>query len=399
MDLILPQYESDFNDMPSIKKFGRSEVYANTNKSVHQQRIQVLKSPSSAAPSTMANLANSTVEFRLENEVDRITHTDLRIEWSNTSGANMVSCTYCAFPRQVQIFSDNGSKLLYTLNSNVVNYLSDVLFKSREHHENTAALRGTTDAYGNGTITHATATSGTIIIPIAELFWHAKIRPYEINGNLLIKVSFVNTATLISSGAMNINSVQLAVHGYYESEPQQKMVKSRSLQPKNLFYYAIQEHSETLALGASSTASIRLSGIKGHIPLLAFFIRDVANISSPAAQFSCLRVQSFEVTNEKNQSIVGYSPVSEVDMLNNFAFQFPNKLLLNWNIHVYSWTQSPVGDMALGSFNGGSEFNGFHSLKFTCKSTMASSTYEVLTFGFTSESLKFNHGNVSASRV
>jgi hypothetical protein len=89
--------------------------------------------------------------------------------------------------------------------------------------------------------------------------------------------------------------------------------------PKNFFYFSPQRHIESLTLAASSTYTVRISGIQGYANQLFFAFRSTANINSPGNQFSFARVSSFELLDESNVSIVGFTLIAESDMILQYA--------------------------------------------------------------------------------
>jgi hypothetical protein len=173
------------------------------------------------------------------------------------------------------------------------------------------------------------------------------------------------------------------------------MIKNSPL-PKNLFYYSPQRHVETLTMNPNSTYTMRLSGILGYANQFFFLLRSTSFTSNPNAQFAWQRVASFD---SANVSLVGYNPITKDDMILFYAHQYDNLFLIHTGAHVHSFSQVPILDLARGSINEGVNFDGFHSLRFTTKSTLPAGSYELTVVGPCSENLRINNAVVTASRA
>lgn len=400
-DILIQDYPNAMNDVAHQVQIGNNKVESFSFKNVPQRRSVVTINPTTSISSNI--LAGAQIDFRVENCVDRFSGGNavyLRVAYNNTSGANCVIAPAECQIGLIQIYSNNGSNLLYQQQNNSESYVANNIVTSRTEHEGIAALKLTSAAYATGVVTISNAQTGYYYIPICPLFWKSiHLRPYTISGNLLIRVQFNNAAINISSGSMTTTEAVLRVSGYYESEEQKKMMINKALLPKNFFYFAPQRHIETQTLAVSSTYTIRLSGIRGIAPVLFFCIRSTANISSPGNQYNWVRCSSFEILDSANVALTGYNPVTEDDMQLSYSHQFDNLFLNNTGAHVYSFSQQPVGNLATGTLDGSVFFDGFHSLRFTTKSTITPGSYEIMVCCLCNENLKLRNSVLLSSRA
>jgi hypothetical protein len=109
----LQNYPNAFNDLPLQAKIGNNTVETYAYKNV-PQRVVVNVNPTTAIASNI--LQGAQINYKIESGVlDRIggAGVQLRIAYSNTSGAACVVSIADNFIQQVQIYSNNGSTLLY----------------------------------------------------------------------------------------------------------------------------------------------------------------------------------------------------------------------------------------------------------------------------------------------
>jgi hypothetical protein len=139
----------------------------------------------------------------------------------------------------------------------------------------------TNSVYATGTSSIANSQSGYIFVNICPLFWKSlHLRPYAIEDQMLIRLTFNPASANISSGSTITTEAVLRISGYEESDSQKKLVLSKAMVPKNLFYYLPQQHIEIQTLVAFSTYTIRLSGIHGMCNQLFFVLSSIVNIGS-----------------------------------------------------------------------------------------------------------------------
>lgn len=392
-------YPNSYNDVPPVSELANgAKVQTFSNKVVDQQRALVSVQPSSATATTISALAGSTVDFRLENNIDRITSVWLRIRYSNTSGADCAVSTADAWNSQQQIYSNNGANLLWQTTDNVEAYLNN-MFLSRNEFEVLADKRLTSVTYATGVTTIPTGSSGYVYIPIALPFFNAcKIRPYTIDGNVLVRIQFAPSASIISSGTMDITETVLLLSGFYESDEQKNMMLREATLPKVIPYYSYQRHNETLTLAASTRYQIRLSGLVGDANILAFCIRSVSFISNPNAQYAFQDVENFDILDSGNRSLTGFRLQTTEDMELQYALQFDNLFISNTNAYIWSFSQSPVTDTGKGSTNGYVTMEGFNSLQFTTTADIIPGSYQILIFANAQEELRILNAQMTSSR-
>lgn len=397
MSQLVAANKNSFHDIPVVKSIGGKNVETFNNTSSHQRRVFVQVSPTTAISSNV--LLGQSLDFRIENPVDRIGSVYLRVDWSNTSGANFIhSGPTAMWIQQVQIFANNGATLLYQTNDPIQNWLISSILMSRNEHETTAALRGTDADYVTTTITENTATSGSYYIDLSPNFWRSvKLRPYCIDGNLLIKVKFQEAANIITSGTWTTSGVYLEMSGYMEDEQQKKLLLARSDKPKNFSYYAPQRHVETLTLAASSQYSVRMS-INGWVNQLFFALRISTLATSVSGQFTFVRPENFDILDPQSKSLTGFKSQTANDMVMLYSHLYDNQFIANTGACVYSFSQTPLVDVKTGSFNGGELMQGYHILQFTTPATFVGGTYEVLIYAMCNESLIIEAGNIKATR-
>lgn len=400
MALILPRHINSFNDIPDVFNIGGKQVESYSYKCCDQRRAEVTINPTTAVPTNV--LSGAQLDFRFENQADRIAQTVyLRINWVNSDPAvPCVVATPEAQINQIQIYSDNGSTLLYQSTNNVEAYLLSNLLMDLEEQQNSAPYRGTDAVYTNTAVTAPPATSGWWYIPIAPNFWKSThIRPYAINGNILIRVFFNTAAQNIISGAITTPEVVLRCAQYYESAPQKQLMVQRARLPKDIWYYAPQRQIETITLAPGVPYNLRLSGIMGVANCLMFVVRPIGNIANPSLQFAFTRMLSFEVLDDSNQSLTGYAPTIIPESIIDYGHQVRNLFITYVNFHWVSFSQMPVHDMFRGTMNGLVEFKGFHNLRLTPMTTLTGGSYQVTVVVPCIETLYIENASVRTTRT
>lgn len=398
-NILLQNYENAFNDVPVKNSVLGVETYQFKN--VKQRRAMVSVNPTTAISSNILNSAQ--IDYRLENCIDRFSGglaCLLRVGYTNSSGANCSIAIAQAQLKQIQIYANNGSTLLYQTIDNQEAYCVDNLVMDFNEFNNISDLLLTDDNYSTGTVTIPNGQSGFWYVPIAPLFWKSiHFRPYCVESNFLIRLLFNTGAQNISSGTLTTTSAVLRISGYYESEQQKKMMLQSALTPKNFFYYGIQRHVESQTLNPSSTYTIRLSGIMGQCMCLFFTIRLSSNVASPGLQFSWIKAVSFEVLDQANVSLTGFDPVYTDEMRISYSHQVPNQFISNTNAHFHSFSQAPLDNCARGTSDGSEVFSGFHSLRFTTSSTLATNSYQITVIAFCNENLRLRNAVASSTRA
>jgi hypothetical protein len=392
----LPTLSNQFAHM----NVNNNGVLTNTNVSIDQQRNQVLINPSTAAPTTMASLAGTILEFRIENALDLIKDVYLKVKLSNSSGGNFIHAIPDFWIENLQILGDNGGKILYQQPDNYLQVIADNIWRSRENHEATAIqYRGyTNNTYATTQVTVADTATPTYYINLAEQFFEVvNFRSFATVGNLLVRLHFAPSSRLITSGTCNISSIQLRCVGFQESEAQRKLVLKNAMNPQDNHFYGYRKHTVTQSLAASTSYDIRLSGINGHVAMLAFVLRRTSEISNPSTQGNVYAVASYEILDAAGKALTGHSPVDMSDMHLSYSMQFPNLFLSNYNAHIHTFCKGPVQALLTGSWNGGVEMNGFHTLRITTPAGFTPTTYEIVAYALVSQTLQQRKGSLTVT--
>lgn len=376
-------------------KIGGKTVESYSHHAVKQRREVVSINASTAVPTNV--LAGGQLEFRLEDQVDRLSHVDLRVNWASTATPPVV-----AFPQawieSVQIYSDNGSTLLYQSNASLENYVIDGLTQSFTENINSAGVRGTNTTYASGTLTLPTNTFGYFYIPLATQFWRAThIRPYSIQGNLIIRVKFATAALNIVSGTITTPSVDLRAVHFRESPEQKQWIISRAMNPKAIWYHAPQRHIEQITINGINPVKVRLSGLKGDAICLMVMLRAVADLSIPASQFTFQLLETYEILNAEDQSIVGYNPVRRDEAQLIYGRMFDNTFFPTVGAILHSFSQTPKHDLIRGTIGGFERFSGFHSIRIT-PTGLPNGAYELFVIAMCAEAMHIVGGRVRTTR-
>lgn len=403
MSLILADNPNVYNDVPVVQSIGNKKVETYTTKSVRQRREFVIVQPATAISSNIYQ--GQQADFLIQNCIDRISSVYLKWDYINSSGANFVAAANTdSVIQSIQIFSGSGTNLLYQSTTNVESYLINNFLLSRNEYETTALLRGyysPVEQYPGGTSTIANGAAGSLYFPIALNFFRSThFRPYDINGNLLIRILFNPAATNITSGTWTTTSLSIEISGYNESDAQQNMILAKATVPKAFSYYAPQRSFITMALTtAGNQNSFKLTGIRGWVSVLFFTIRTSTYATSPVNQFAFTRCASFDILDSGNQSVTGFKQQTENDMILMASHMFDNRFINYTNAHVWSFSQTPVSDIATGQNNGCVWFDGFNSLVWYMPTTITATNYDIAVYAMCNESIIINGANVSSTRA
>lgn len=396
--MILAANPNGYNDIPTVKSIGNKNVEAFTNHSINQRRALVQVTPTSSIPTNV--FAGGELQFKLENQIDRIGSVYLRVDWSNQSGADFQFSAPVMHLERVEVYANNGSTLLYQTISPVSNFLIDSVCMHRQEWETTAGIRGTSDAYATGQVTISTGRTGSTYYTIAPNFFRSiKLRTYAIDGNILIRLRFQDASRIITSGTITTTSANLLLSGYYEAAEAKKHCLARAEAPKAFSYWAPQHHIEVMNLTPSQSYTVRLSGINGWVGQLLFALRPIANAISPNNQFSFARPQDFDILDPSQKSLTGFRKVSKDDMVLLYSHLYDNLFINNTNACVYSFSQNPLTDVSKGTVNGVEEMRGAHYLQFTTQSNLVAGSFEILVFALCNESLIIERAQVKTSRT
>lgn len=392
-------YENSFNDVPATAQLAngaKAQTYA--NKVVHQRRGLVSVQPSSAVSSTFASIASTQIDYRLENNLDRLSNAWLRVKYTNNSGANFTVGPADSWLQRIEIYSNNGSTLLYQTLSNIELFASNILL-SRDEWDVMATSRFSSPTYGTGVTNVPTGQTGYGYIPIGLLFFSSiHFRSYTVDGNLLVRIQWSNGPSFIQAGTCDINECVLLLSGFYESDAQKQLMMGQATLPKVLPYYAIMRHYETLNLNPSSQYNVRLSGIVGDAALMIFGLRSSTFINSPNNQFNFQPIEDFDLYDNANTSRTGFKRQTTEDMKLLVSHQFPNVMIDYTNLHVWSFSQTPIADIGKGSVNGIENFDGFHSLSFTTPASIVAGSFQLTVLCYTQQDLRILNAQMTSSR-
>lgn len=390
-----------YKEMPIETKFSgnvKSESYGPPHNCPQRRIMQTINASSAFNPTA---IFGSQVQFRLEDQVDRIESVYLRISLTNNGGVNAVISIPENFLSQVQVYSANGSYLLLNQLSSDEVFLSNNLSTTRTEFETISAQKGTNDQYTFGTLTLLPGTTSTYFIPLCQSFWRScNVRPYSAVGNFLLRLNFNKASAVIESGAVDVTDCVLRIAGEQESEGQKQLIVSRAQIPKNFFYYNIQRHIQDLNLAAGAqTTTIRLSGLIGICSSIVWTIKNVVNIDSPSTHFGYDRCEAFEFLDSGNQSFCGHNPIrTDSDMYMLYSNHWSNKFIKYTGAHVYSFSEHPANDLLTGGLSGVVLLDGYANLRFTTPSTWGGGSYQIAVYAFCSENLRYRNGNVTSSR-
>lgn len=403
MSTVIAEHKNTYNDVPVIMPIGNKKVETYTNKSVGQRREFVIVQPATAISTNIYN--SQQADFLIQNVIDRVSSVYLVWNYVNNSGAPFVAAANTdSVVASIQIFSGSGTTLLYQSTTNVENYLINNFLLSRNEYEVTGPLRGyypPIEQYPGGLTTIPNGASGALYYPLALNFFRSThLRPYLLNGNLLVRVLFNNATTNIASGTWTTTSLSLEISGYNESEQQQNFLLSKATVPKAFSYWAPQRSFLTLALSnTGNTNNFKLTGIRGYVNLLMFVIRDSTYATSPLNQFTFTRCASFDILDSGNQSVTGFKQQTSDDMVLMASHMFDNKFISYTNAHVWSFSQTPVSDIATGADNGCVFFDGFFNLNFIMPTTITPTNYDIMVFAMCNESLMVNGATLTSTRA
>ena len=399
MDLRLGAHKNASNNIPvPMEHPGDNQIYDSyTTKTVGTNRREmVFVNPQSAISQTLLS-SNNVVDYRWENNIDLIKTAYLRIKYNNSSGSNCVHATPAAFLSNIELYSDNGSTLLFNSTNSVENWLVNNLLLSRNEHELTASQRGTDATYTSPEITVANGASGYYYVWLLPLIYSAlKIRPYSVEGNFLLRVRFASNN--ISSGTMTTEECVLVVSGIREDEITRKYVLANSDIPKRLSYYGIQRHVDQRTLAASSKYQIKLTGITGLVNSLFFILREAAYITDTSDQFTFTRVDQFDILDSSNRSLTGYKIQQIDDMILEYSHQVNNLFINNSNIHFWSFSEMPISDYITGSSNGCVPFNSQNILEIYTPAALTPGDYQIIVVCLTNELMTIDDGYVKTTR-
>lgn len=361
---------------------------------IQQRSVLVQVSPTTATPSNVL-INNSSVQFRIEDSIDKYSAMYVSMDWVTTGAA--VTLSSCAgFIKTLQIFSENGSNLLFNSLSELEPWVTNNMLYTRDQHELTSGNRGTTVAY-SGVQTLPANSSGTFLFEIGKSFFNlAKIRSYLVQGNILVKIQFNNSITL-NAGNFSSNCILKLLGCMEHSSIKSALLQTAKLN-KDVFFHSIARHQEIQNLQPNNKYTIRLSGItNSYVNSCWIIVRSLANSTDPANWFVFENnLSAFEFTNESQQSLCGYSPITRADEKIMYPFQ---NLFLNYtNARFYRFTEDPVIDFKYSGGHGYAFFNGFNYLNLYT-GAITPGAFEITVLAFVNETLFSRNAIIKTTRT
>lgn len=401
-NLKLQNFPNALNDMPLKRKIGGADVESFAYKCVPQRRVTVTQNFSTSTPTNV--LSGWQGDARIENCVDVIKQVFLRIQYQNNSGGAIQISPSSNLLKQIQLFSENFSNLLYQTIDVQEEFLIDSVSISRNEYELIAPYILSDANYATGPVTIANGQSGYFDIHICPSFWKATmLRPYTIQGNLGVRVLFNTTAACVVGGVIpsgfTTPECVLRITGYYEPPQQIKTLTDNAMVPKNFFYLAPQMHQESLTLNPSQQYTIRLSAIMGAVSQIYFTLRSQAYVQDVTNWANFVRCDRFELLDSSQQALTGYNPIEISDMIIAYAHQYDNLFIAHTGASVWSFSQCPVKDNSLGTLEGFSNFDGFNSIRITTPASLAPGGYQLTLVAMCSENLRINKARVTSTRT
>lgn len=398
MSINIQDTPDQFLDHYKIMDFGRKGKVHVLNTAIESKQRKVISTIQPASATASNVLTSQQVNWRIEDNVNRITEVYLQLKYS-VSGGNTVLSNPHNFISSISIYSNNGSTLIHQLLDPTELYFQNHLYTDRQTFERTATIMGTNATYQSTQNTLLDTTVGEYQIKICPNFFNTlKFRSYATQGNLLIRIIFNSAANIFTSGQafFTTPSVVLRVHGLMESQAQQNHIIANNKIPKHIFFWSVQRHIENLNLTANTTYSIKLSGLSGYCNSLLFFVRPVANLSSPSLCFTSVRMENFEILDSANVSYCGHNSINNTDMTLLYDH---NNLFINYNnFHYYSFAQYPAMDRETGGSSGAIWNDSFNILRITTPSTLANGSYQIYVIAHTSETCSLTNGLLVSSR-
>lgn len=360
-----------------------------------KNKICVSVSPSTSVPSDALN--RGKIEFRLEKgSIDILTHAILKIALTNSTGANVGLAQSQVLVDRIEIYSQNGNKLLTTMYGQEL-WLNNVFHDKFEFDYMSTALN-TTTTYGNAAVI-ANGTSKVLEIPILQVFSTAHLSLAALRNELLVRVYFNDSSlTLVSGSLLTCDNITLLLKGYNEpsifKQQRAELYNSKSfIIPVKLY----QRNTQTLTLAASTGYTMVLSGISGLVSGLFITLRS-ATITAANQVTYLQQLDQIDIQESNGTSMIGSYKRSNLDFLDEYAESFKNVFGSNSGFYFISFSEDIVGDVKSGNTLGNHIMNGFQKLAFTTLSTLTPGSYVVDVRALCSEHLMIQNGVLSVSR-
>lgn len=378
----------DFNGLQGTK-------IPSTHQVEIKNKLTVQVSPSTSVASDSLN--RGRIEFRLEKgNIDKLISATLRIAVTNSTGANVGLAPSQVLVDKIELYSQNGNKLLTTMYGQEL-FLNNAFHNKYEFDYLSTGLNLTT-SYGYGAVI-ANATSKVLEIPILTIFKTANLSLSALRNELLVRVYFNDSSlTLVSGSLLTCDNISILLKGYgLPSAVKQQVVDLYNTKPYVIPVKLYQRHTQTLTLAASTGYSIVLSGISGIVSGIFITLRAAA--ITAANQLTYLQqLDQLDLTESNGTSMIGSYKRTNLDMLSEYADSFSNSMGSNSLFYFINFSSDIVNDVMTGNTNGFHVFNGFQKFTFNTLSTITPGSYVVDIRAICSEHLMIQQGVLNVSR-
>lgn len=341
-------------------------------------------------------LNGGVLDIRIEKGIlDIVTDAFLKVSLTNDTGANATIAPSPFLINRIDIFANNGANLLTTVYGQEI-WLSLSTFV-QQRFEQIVSLLGTDTSYVRTGTVMADTTSRDFYIPLIPLFSQGNLHLPGLKGELTLKVYFNVTALTHLAGALvNCDNVQLLLKGFKETsvtrEKRLRLYSDKYIVPTVFF----QRMSQTMALAASNTYSIILTGLKGMSAGLFVTIRATAITGANQGSY-LMEFDYYDVQNSDGSSLLGHYKKRPSERFLDYVDIFHNRFGNNSNFLFIPFSESPIQDFVTGSNNGMEVFTGFEKLVWTTPGTTSSSTYQVDIYSLTHEQLTIVSNTIAST--
>lgn len=388
------------NDVPDSYQKSPS-INFNVPEGKHVQaktRAIVNLQPSSAVSNNL--LDSGVIDLRCERGlISMLTHAYARIDTTNNDGAAITLAPPMLCLNKVDIYGANGNTILATYYGPEL-YQSLLFLNSREFDQ-MAGYIGVGANYATTGNVMAAGENRVYYIMLTQLLQNAKFYLGGLNSELLFRFTFESSANNLILGAAlpTVNNFSMHLKGYYEpvaiSKKRYELYHSPT--PLLIPYINHQRMNQTLTLATSSTYEITMSGLTGIVAMVTFAVLPAAYTAATQANY--VAIESIDITDNSNQSILGFLARDVATLKIDQAELFDNRLGLYKDFYPISFSSEPVRDIVTGNNMGCTVFNGFNKVRFTTTSTIVPGSYQIQIRAFTHEHLIVYQGAVSSSRA
>lgn len=341
-------------------------------------------------------LNGGIVDFRVEKGIlDLVTDAFLKVSITNDTGASATIAPSPFLIQRIDVFANNGANLLTTIYGQEI-WLSLIAY-NQQRFEQIVSLLGTDVSYVRTGTAVADTASRDFHIPLIPLFSQANLHLAALKGELQLKVYFNVTAlTHLAGSLVNCDNVQLLLKGFKETpktkEMRMNLYAGKYIVPTVFF----QRMSQTMALAASNTYSIVLTGIKGMSAGLFITVRAAAITGANQGTYLA-EMDYYDIQNADGSSLLGFYKKRTAERLLDYVDISNNRFGNNSNFLLIPFSESPVQDFITGSNNGHEVFTGFEKFVWTTPGTTSSASYVIDIYSLTHESLNIVNNNIAST--